>query len=246
MNDFESYGMSKNDRTCIGPCYEPKTVIVHPLTLELVTNNTYPFCPTNSYIYRKDGKDYIISIDECANPTMRKDLEKKDLELNMLLPYINFNCGSFLRLYYDINTFYNAIDWVNTNTAESYLTKMRIIDCALNEWGNLSDFVITDGLVEFYSYIIKKHWIKYFYPILKSYIVLENNEISLSNRKDDSNSKYKTEKINYIIKKIFNKNTILKILMKYRKDYLHEWKNIESHNDNIKRYMVQYIKNEIK
>jgi len=50
---------------CIGPCYEPNTPILHPITLEHVYDSTYPFCPINEPNAIIDGELQLI--DRCHN-----------------------------------------------------------------------------------------------------------------------------------------------------------------------------------
>ena len=48
------YPTSKNGYQCLGLCYEPKTWIVHPITLEHVTNTHFPFCPVKEWASKNE------------------------------------------------------------------------------------------------------------------------------------------------------------------------------------------------
>ena len=95
------YPISKNNRKCVGPCYEPNKFIIHPINLDFVTGNTNkPFCPTNVYEdVDKDGTTYKSFVDECFKVT-----DDKDSNVDMLTPNITFDSRSFLNTYYNINS----------------------------------------------------------------------------------------------------------------------------------------------
>src|SRR5437899_3161051 len=87
------YPKSKNNFQCIGPCYQPGTWIVHPITLEYVCDKDYAFCPVREFeVVNKDtGKVTVKTTDLCLRPTESKDLSGKEFEMNILTPSIDFN-----------------------------------------------------------------------------------------------------------------------------------------------------------
>lgn len=250
MNDFSEqvfdrkYPISKNNKQCIGPCYEPGTWIIHPITLEYVTNTNHSFCPVNQWEITdpKSGKKFNRTTDECYVPTHEKDISKKEIEMNILIPKIDFSCIQFLKIYYDIHSFEDSLTWISINYNIPIFTKLRVMNCSLEAFGSNID-IIDDRLVDFYIEVIKKVWIKDIYPYIKNYIFVDNNKIYLKDNKNNEliDDKYVIEKINFFLEKFANKNMIYKFLLKYINKYKHSWNNIESHNNELKKYYKKYI-----
>lgn len=248
-NKRSQYPMSKNEQHCLGPCYEQGTFIYHPITLEYFTRKDKPFCPTNGWTYTDPitKKTTNLKHDECINPTENKDTSKEEkINENIFLPRIVFNCKQFLKIYYDINSFDDSLKWIR-NSYSPLTTKMRIIDCSWKVWGNAPDFVITDVLIDFYLIVIQKNWIKPIYKHIKKYIKVIDNKIQLDypDKLNKNRKQFKNEQINYIIQKLLTNNIIYDILLKYIKMNSNEWSNIDSHNDNILYFMIDYLENRI-
>src|SRR3989304_10249269 len=94
------YPIGLNGQQCIGPCYEPETYIVHPITLEYVTSSL-PFCPVHNYKYKdpSTGKTEDRIIDQCIMPSKKTKGYEREYEMNVLLPKIDFDCSQFLKIY---------------------------------------------------------------------------------------------------------------------------------------------------
>ena len=88
----KKYSKSKNNFQCLGPCYEPSTYIIHPTTLEHVTNTKYPFCPVNEWddIDPKTKQKTSRITDKCFNPIKKKNISAHEVEMNIILPKIDF------------------------------------------------------------------------------------------------------------------------------------------------------------
>ena len=161
MDDiFDSkHPQSKNKHQCLGPCYHPKTWITHPITLENVTDIEKAFCPVGELdeIDPKTGNKTSHIIDECSVPTSNKQLSDKELELNILIPNIDFTCEHFLKIYYNVYSFEDAINWILTNKHVPYLTKKRVLDCSWRTYHKEMELV-DSRLVDIYIDIIKKKW----------------------------------------------------------------------------------------
>ncbi len=109
---IKKYPKSKNKLQCMGPCYEPYTWITHPITLEYITNDV-PFCTVNDKLYdKKTGKQELIKTDECYNPIKNNN---SVINNDVLIPYIDLDCGLFLRKYYGIYTHEELVDWLIKN-----------------------------------------------------------------------------------------------------------------------------------
>lgn len=246
-NKRSTYPISKHEQNCVGPCYEQGTFILHPITLNHLTYKDKPFCPTKGWTYTdpKTNVKTSLTVDECIDPTENKDIGKEELKMNILLPSIVFNYSQFLMIYYDIHSFDDSLKWIHDNSS-TLTTKMRIIECAWKVWGNKTDFVITDELINFYQIIIQKKWIRQIYHYIKKYIKVIDNKIQLDYpEKYAEDKKFRKEKINYIIKKLLTNNTIYNILFKFIEINHHEWDNIDSYNDSILHFLNDYLEHKI-
>lgn len=239
----KKYPKSRSNKACIGPCYHPKTWIIHPVTLNYVTHPDHPFCPVNEWesMDQATGKKITYYIDECYLPTHEEDISKKDIEMNILLPKIDFNCSHFLKIYYDIHSIEDAMNWIELNKTLPILTQLRIMECTWQAYVQKDEDIDT-RIVDFYINVIKKKWITLLYSKLKKFIVIDNGKIYID-RKEASES-YKKDRvtvINFIVENFINHNTIYKFLTRYIEENRSNWENISSHNSNIKKSFIKYI-----
>lgn len=239
-NNTNKKKIGLNGHQCIGPCYKAGKYITHPITLKTVNDNLNPFCPTMSW---KDANNNELWIDECLVPDDVSIYTTDEKLLDYLIPTFGLTCDMFLKDYYKIFSFENAIDWI-INNKEPYYTHMRIINCAWKIYG-LSVDVFNEQLIEFYRDIIKKKWIKYLYVNIAKYIYVENNKIYLKENNDSINEN-KIEKINFFNKKFNTPQIIYKMLQLYVDENRSRWEDIIDHNENIKQHYLDYIINKIK
>ncbi|AYV83579.1 MAG: hypothetical protein Hyperionvirus8_63 [Hyperionvirus sp.] len=243
------YPKSKNNFQCLGPCYQPNTSIVHPLTLEYVTDKTNPFCPVKEweFIDKETGQSTMRTTDLCYHPTESKDLSGKEFELNILTPNIDFNDEQFLKIFYNIHSFEDAVNWIDGKKYTSILTRGRIMDCAWNAYGKDVN-IIDHRVVEFYIELIKKKWMKELYKELNKYVRIEGGQVLLGDPNDNSLTA-KDEVVvrtNFLIERFVNHDEIYKFLIKYLKHRKNEWETIVNHSNSIKMDLIKYIENKIK
>lgn len=250
------YPISKNNFQCIGPCYQSSTTIVHPVTLEYVTDRSNPFCPIRQkeFVDKNTGKKKTVTIDICNQPTETKDVSGKEFEINILTPSIDFNDTHFINIYYDIYSYEDAINYITENKYLPILTKLRIIDCSLNAYGKELN-IVDHRTVDFFIEVINKLWLNELYYKIEKYINVDtqNDKINLSsyddnNNDDDNNDNYNIKKIkyNYIRTKFITSDEILKFLIKYINHRKDTWDEISHHIDSIKDDFIIYIENKIK
>ena len=218
--DIKKYPKSKNNFQCLGPCYYPETRILHPTLIELTTNMTHPFCPVDEWTKMENGKPVTMISDICLNPTNSENNMTSDLELNALTPHIDFNSEHFLKIYYNLFSFEESIEWLEKNKHVPMGTKMRIMNCSLKVFGG--DIELFDTrFADFFIDIVKKRYIKNIYNDVHKYIgydketkeiyiISENNNILVKND-------YSTERMNFISKTFIEKDEAMKFLMKYIK-----------------------------
>ena len=238
-NDQIKYPKSKKGKTCLGPCYKPKTYIIHPINLEYVTSTTVPFCPVAEYTENNEK----FFIDECFVATTDQEIKKTQIEKDIILPLMPLNCDNFLKLFYGIDSFDSALNYITEKKVPLY-SKLRILDCSWKIYGDDLD-MIDDRLINFIIYLIKTKWIKFYRNLIVKYISVDNGNIFFKTSFDDSDYKI-IEKTNFFIDKFVNKNTIYKFLQIYTLKYKNKWESIDSHNENIKKEFEKYIKKKIK
>jgi hypothetical protein len=244
------YPKSKNNFQCVGPCFQPNTLIVHPLTLEYVTDRYYPFCPVRewSYIDNETGDKIMKTTDICLNPTESKDLSGKEFEINMLTPTVDFNDEQFLKIFYNIYSFDDAVTWIDNKTYTSpLLTRYRVMNSAWNAYGSEID-IIDYRIVKFYIELAKKRWSSDIYKHLHKYVHILGQDVLLGDP-DKNDLSYKDNaviRINFLIDRFINNDEMYKFLVKYLKHRKDEWENTIDHSDSIKNDLIKYIENKIK
>lgn len=248
--DIKKYPKSKKNFQCIGPCYYPNTMVVHPTNLEIVTEPDNPFCPVGEWqsVDNITGKVTSNITDGCYNPTEKTNISSKELELSVLTPYIDFNVEHFLKIYYKIYSFEDSINWIDSNKHVPINTKMRIINSSLKIFGDNID-IFDNRFADFFIEYIKRKHIGDLYNKLSGYINIDEKNDSVSLSKDVNNfsdqKQHKTEKVNYIIKTFLDKDDIVKFLVRYFKHRKNEWKDIEFHLENMLNDFLSYSLNKI-
>lgn len=221
MENIKKYPKSKNNYQCIGPCYPPDTMVIHPTQLDFVTEGPLPFCPIEAIFYedQKTGEKKQKSTDTCYNPTEKDNIEKSQLELNILTPQVDFNSEQFLKIYYKIFSFDEAIDWIDNNQHTPIGTKIRIINCAIEAYSGtieLFDLRFSNFFIDF----IKLKKTKELYSQIHKNIGVDKNEnvfiVDEKNNELELRDK-SVERINYIIQTFVNKEEITKFLQKFFK-----------------------------
>jgi hypothetical protein len=220
-------------------------MVVHPTQLEIVTDHIHPFCPVDEWkhVDQKTGKETDVITDICFNPTEKENISNRELELNILTPYIDFNSEQFLKIYYNIFSFEDSIDWIDKHKFVPIGTKIRIINSSLNTFGEKID-LFDNRFVDFFIELIKKREIKRIYGKIntcigidqKSNVYFTNSEYNNLNSNENC-----VERINYIIKVFLDKDETTKFLSKYFKLRKTQWNEIRNHLDNMIIDFADYI-----
>ena len=242
--DKNKYPISRNNQQCLGPCYYANTKAIHPITLNPITYNE-DFCPTAEWetIDKTTGKKEFHFIDKCYKPTDDETSNRKDIEINMLTPYIDFNTEHFLKIYYNIYSFEDGINWIEKNKFTPIVTRIRILNSILKSYGNKID-IIDNRVTDFFIEVIKSQYIKKILLSLSKYINISNNIVELG--KTDNNIENDNNiKINYIIKTFINSDEIHKFIIKYLRYRKDQWKNINNYIENMINDLIEYIINKI-
>lgn len=248
MENIKRYPKSKNNYQCVGPCYPPGTMVIHPTQLEFVTEGPLPFCPIDE-IFHEDAKTGEVikkSTDTCYNPTEKENIDKSQLELNILTPQIDFNAEHFLKIYYKIFSFDGAVDWIDDNQHVPIGTKIRIVNCALESFSNmieLFDIRFCNFFIEFFK--LKK--IKELYLHINKNIGSDNENILIIDSKNNNLDLHdkSVERINFIIQTFINKEEIIKFLQKFFKKNLNKLSTSSDHLNLMANDLILYIANKI-
>ena len=235
----KKYPKSINNLQCIGPCYNKNTSILHPTQLRTYTSKD-SFCPTSAHIEKDPitGAPIKMYTDKCLYPTHNKD----ELTASSLLtPKSEFTKELFLNIYYGINSFAQSIEWISNNSHVSIKTQIRVINAALNVFGNDIE-LIDDRFVSFFiDYIKKKEVPKIYDKIYKSIGIVDNDVLIVDEENNSLNKKDKqTERTNYMIKKLISNESVKGFLLKYM--YAHkEWEDINDNLDLMTQSFITYL-----
>jgi len=236
-----------NNQQCIGPCLPKDTITIHPIYLYPITDNEHnPFCPTFQWT-NNNGDLQIHDICKEEDVTSKSKINKKDMELLYAIPNFGFDCTQFLKNYYDLHSFEGVLDWISSENNSIY-TKLRVINCAWEAFGNEKRDIIYDQLIEFYMEVIKKLWINEIYSQVFNYISVDKqNNISFKIDDKETNKKtHKIEKINFFLDKFSNRSIIYNVLKTFSEINKSKWKTIKNYNNELKKYYIDYVLNKIK
>ena len=238
----KKYPVSKKGHQCLGPCYYPGTGFTHPLFLTYMKSNDKPQCPTGAYS-TPGHHDKLIS-DVCLIPTHNEN-SKDDLSLLTLSPFVEFNEDHFLKIYYEIYSLEDSINWINDNNNYPLATQNRVFNMALKVHGRGVEIV--DHRVVDYLKVFLITNIKYIYKVNLKYIGVVNNEVKLMDpSKHKSETTNSTARVNYIIEMFLNNDVIYKFITKYLKTRKTEWNDIDDHLLRIVEDMAEYIESKIR
>lgn len=231
----KKYPKSIDGSQCVGPCYKAREIILHPVTLEWITDKHNSFCPINE---NDDGE----VTKECAKISTIDANSKKDFDFEMLLPFVDLTPQRFLKLYYSIYSIDDAFTWHNEHMYLPLDTRIRVINNALNAYNNqLNNF--KEPLTELLIETVKSKWNRYIYEHINKYIYVDEKEnkiifVKPENNKLGKNDFYK-ERNNFIIDVLFSHKNINSFLSKTidKKEF-----NIEFIKKNLTEYIIEKIK----
>jgi len=245
----KKYPKSKNNMQCLTPCFKANTWILHPITLEYITNTNTAFCPVKEWTYTdpKTKKKNIFDQDECINSLDISNEINYDNN-NFIIPNNDMDCKDFLKLYYNIDSIENACIYINNNSNIPFFTKRRIINCSFTEYGKFLN-EISDDIIKSYIYISQNYWIENIYNSIYKYIKI-NTKGEIKLYKIDNkikNTNQKQIKIKYIKNKFLNYENILKFLKYYVKNYssVKDNKFLKNQEEKIIEYLINKINNTV-
>jgi hypothetical protein len=215
---------SKNPK-CIGPCYNPNTIILHPTEHFYMSSIKY-FCPTEPVTIKTESGD-----------TITKYVKECDIKSNNnfnIIPQFIFSYSSFLQNYYKISSYDDFIKFLTENKNKNIITNIRIIECGLNVF---KPNFIDDLIIQKYIDFINKYKIEDIY--LQLYKLIDySKKIKIRKNNLDKN-KYEKQRKEYILENYINQINISKLLIKLIKSK----KTFTT--DNIIKEFIQLIKKDL-
>jgi hypothetical protein len=251
-DENNKYPKSINNMQCIGPCYEGDSSIIHPSTLDELKHNKN-FCPVDVFvdIDKVTGEKTIIQADNCYIPTVTKNDTSKITDMlgqQLISPTFKFSTNYFLRIYYNIGSLEDGIEWLDKNKDSPYRTLERVFNQIMILYGdNLS--VVDHKTLDFINKIMLFNLPKIFKAIVK-YIEIKDNKITLilPNARKTSYMLDKTH-INiitsYIKEKFLGKSDVSKFVSKFIRYNPNEI-NKKKLSKILVKYMIDYIIKRIK
>jgi hypothetical protein len=241
----KKYPKSISGKQCVGPCYKKNTKILHPTYLNIVSHIDN-FCPIAREEFIINGKKEFRDTDNCNEANINKTNIGTENTYNLLFPYVDFNPQLFLKLFYNINTFGQVIEWIDTN--KTLLdTQERIFNLGIDSFKkNLDNVEISDNrIVDFiYELFNKKYFNIIIIPLFQYIIVADKyTKLGFDTKKDtDETIIIKT---NYIKKNILNINNISNFIKSFfNKKISSDVNNTYSMLmvDNFSKYIINDIK----
>lgn len=239
---------SVSGEQCLGPCYESGSVIAHPMTLQEVSYNKN-FCPTAPHVKIDPvtGQRKLDIIDNCYIPTVsQKDASNmsEDVQHQLIAPVFRFSANYFLRIYYNIGSFEETVDWLGKNHDAPYRTKERVFNQSMLLYGD-SFSIVDHRLVEYTQYVMNYNMPVIFREVM-NYIDVQDGQIKLV--LPNNKTEYKKENVQPIIKYIESKflgtSDIGKFLSKFLR---YNFKDLKSPNftDLLVSRMIEYIRGRV-
>jgi hypothetical protein len=134
--------MSKDSRKikCLGNSVDNEELYLHPITLELSKNvSSKKICP--STFYYKNGSLFTFINKEDTN------LNEKNIQSFMILPYLNLNIEDMLKIYNinDVDSFVSNINKM-ISMKKSFITINRIINIWIRQ--NYNELINNHAILE--------------------------------------------------------------------------------------------------
>ena len=241
----KKYSKSTSGHQCIGPCVSKNKKIIHPITLETITDKDNSFCPVAGYevINDKTNKKEIKYTDKCYG-IQTDNINNNEQIMNVLIPYLDFDVKHFLVMFYNLRSYEEGIAWINDNTSYPINTRERIFNCILISYGNTID-IIDNRTGEFVLELFKKKFIENLYERFKKYVYIDllSGSVKIKENTQQDTDDNKKIKLEFMYKNYININEINKYLYKYFRERKKEWANIKNHIESIlENYILYTIK----
>jgi len=204
-----NYPQSKRGFQCLGPCNEPNTVTIHPISLKYVTAKV-PYCAVTEHTI---GENLNI-VDECTPED--NNVSQFQFKTFFTIPYIEFNPQLFLNTNYQIKTIDDALVWFEQNIHAPFDTINRIMDCVMQVFSKKIN-IIDPRMANAFKILIKGKYIPTIYKNIHKYIDFSSGKIVITSPSKNHLSKdeHRVDRINYIVDTYITDDVIYNFLMMF-------------------------------
>lgn len=243
-----NYPVSINNQQCIGPCYYTGTQIIHPLTLDEISNIDYHFCPVNAFPHKDPitKKIRLEIIDKCIVPTARETQMDETLSENIIVPRFHFSSDYFIKVYYKIFNLEELLRWLDEHKNDPFKTKERVFNNGMAVYGD--QLTIIDHRLVYFVNDVMNEYLPKIYKQLKKYIIVIDDKITLveySQERKTSNDDSLFLVRGYIKSKFLGTDNITQFMSKFVRYYKAELSDrFLSHH--LVNHMVDYCIKRIK
>lgn len=220
---------SINNKRCLTKCEPVNTPYLHPIIFAEVNDTKYNTCAIDPTYDQEENR--VLQIDKC-------NLEDNDIfeipdTLSSMFSGFNMSSKEFLSTLYNINSFEQAIYWMQDNEYLPLETLKRIQDASWRLYGTN----ITNVVYEFYYKIALESWIPvYLIKISDKYkIIVSDNDFIVEEGKTKMTDSIKK----IIINKYFTYEDFIKIVDKFIKSFSPVWP--QSYYDEMRIYCFKYM-----
>ena len=248
----KKYPKSTSGKQCVGPCYKKNTKIIHPMYLSIITDtHNDAFCPVAEWTKtdKDSGKIQRFHVDKCNEYTHKESTSEHATSYDLLYPYVDFNEEIFLQLFYNINNFSEAIQWIEDNKHSPIDSRKRILDLSIDAFGHSFDIMETSDtrIVDFILNIIKTKYLNKIIVSLVKYVNINSDkdivELKYNDKKETNESII--IKTNYIVKNLLTIENVTNFISNYFRIQYKEAR-MQSHTEIIIDKFIIYIIGNIK
>lgn len=226
-------------RRCLTKCIPRGEVYLHPILLTTV-RDPLDSCAIEP-VYTRNKKyakiHNMVWADTCKiedNLTFHPPNE-----LDSILSSFYFNSYDFLSEIYDLHSFDQIIYWTLENDHLPFDTIKRVHNCGWKVYGNKLE-EISNTVIEYYYNISKTYW-------LKDYVKTIENDYSFdfvaknTDYQDNDIDSVEKKIFDVLYTKIYNYGFFSYVIKKYVYEYENKWEQINSHYDNLKKFIYAQI-----
>ena len=220
--DTPGFPKSKDGLQCIGPCYPPDSMVMHPITLKYITaGNNLPFCPIDLIRTAEGTKKTIAECDLDPTQTI------KEAEESYLYPSLSFDSEIFLRYFYGLNSLEAVFAYAEEHFSLPRPTLYRLFDSAWKAFGS-EPSVLTDPVISFCQIFIRKFWLPYFRVALGPRLKISEGKVKVLSSPSKDFLRTPAEIDAYLDKKLTDSNFLLSVLSKIQTKHSPSWKAYSS------------------
>jgi hypothetical protein len=219
-NINKKYPKSTSGKQCVGPCYKKNTKIIHPMYLSIITDtHNDAFCPVAEWTKtdKDSGKIQRFHVDKCNEYTHKENTSEYATSYDLLYPYVDFNEEIFLQLFYNINNFSEAIQWIEDNKHTPIDSRQRIFDLSIDAFGHSFDIIETSDtrIVDFLLNIIKTKFLNKVVIQLFRFVNINSDIVELKANDKKENDDSIIIKTNYIVKNLLTIENVTNFISNY-------------------------------